>query len=240
MSRRHFGSVCVPLLITALFAGAADAPATKKGPIEIKSWGQVTDPDGDCRVTGTITGTEDFLEIFVPGSYHDLWPDPQGAMNAPRVLRDVPAGDFTVEVRVVAPVLAEKGTEIRRGSAFRAATLLIWQDEKNFIRFDRASLFRDNTTRDFGYLHVYQNGKRTSEATENLRSPKEPCWLKLQRRGEEIAASFSQDEGKTWTDFPPQKAKLNDPLKIGVAALNSSNKPFEARFERLVLAPPQK
>ena len=138
------------------------------------------------------------------------------------------------------PVLAEKGTEIRRGSAFRGATLLIWRDEKNFVRFDRASLFRDNNTRDFAYLHVYQDGNRTAEATENLKIPKQPCWLKLTRTGEQIVASFSQDEGKSWFEFPPQTAKLKEPLKVGVAALNSSNKPFEARFERLIVAPASK
>jgi len=236
MSCRHVACLCVLLCVTVLLSAAADAPTTTKGPRPIEGWGDVIDPDGDCRVTGTV----DFLEIVVPGSYHDLWPDPQGAINAPRVLRAAPAGDFAVQVRVTAPVLAEKGTEIRRGSAFRAATLLVWQDEKNFIRFDRASLFRDNNTRDFAYLHVYQDGKRTAEATQNLKSPKEPCWLKLQRRGEEVVASFSQDEGKSWTDFPPQKAKLTEPLKVGVAALNSSNKPFEARFERLVVAPAER
>src|SRR5688500_15258010 len=122
MSRRYIGVVCVLVvasIVTALFAVAADTPATKPAPRQIEGWGDVIDPDGDCR----ITGTAEALEILVPGSYHDLWPDPQGAMNAPRVLRDVPAGDFAVQVRIPAPVLAEKGTEIRRGSAFRGATL---------------------------------------------------------------------------------------------------------------------
>jgi regulation of enolase protein 1 (concanavalin A-like superfamily) len=235
MSRRHSSAACVGALATivmALFAFAADAPPTTKAG-EIEGWGDVIDPDGDSRVAGTGTS----LEIVVPGSYHDLWPDQQGAMNAPRVLREAPAGDFAVEVGVAGSVAAEKGTEIRRGSAFRAAALLLWQDEKNFIRFDRASLFRDNKRRDFGYLHVYEDGKRTGETTQDLTAPAQPCRLKLQRRGEEIVASFSQDDGKSWNELPPQKAKLKEPLKVGVAALNSSNKPFEARFEGLIVAP---
>jgi|SRR5688572_27744747 len=235
MSRRQLGAACacaVATIVMALFAFAAEAPPTTKAG-EIEGWGDVIDPDGDCRVAGTGAS----LEIVVPGSYHDLWPDAQGAMNAPRVLREAPAGDFAVEVRVAAPVVAEKGTEIRRGSAFRAATLLIWQDEKNFIRFDRASLFRDNKRRDFGYLHVYQDGKRTGETTRDLTAPAQPCRLKLQRRGEEIIASFSEDDGKSWSEMPPQKAKLIEPLKTGVAALNSSSKPFDARFDGLIVAP---
>ena len=54
--------------------------------------------------------------------------------------------------------------------------------------------------------------------------------LRLRRRGDEIYASFGPD-GVRWTSFSPLTAKLNDRLKVGVSAINSSTKPLTAELE---------
>ena len=187
------------------------------------------DPDGDCKVE--LRGGR--LTITVPGTYHDLWQDPQGKMNAPRVLTDAPGPDLTATVKVVGTVLAEPGTEIRRGSAYRAAALVVWQDDNNYVRLDRGCLFRQGNTRHFCYLHVYQNGKRTVDVTETLADATKPVDLKIEAKGGNVTASFSQDGGTTWKSFPRRPARLGEKRKAGVAAINSSNKPFVAEFESL-------
>src|SRR4051812_23154191 len=63
--------------------GADDRPRPA-----IEGWGDVIDPEGDCRV-GLEKGT---LTIAVPATSHDLSVE-AGNMKAPRVLRGVD-GDF--------------------------------------------------------------------------------------------------------------------------------------------------
>jgi regulation of enolase protein 1 (concanavalin A-like superfamily) len=59
-----------------------------------------------------------------------------------------------------------------------------------------------------------------------------PTHLRLERRGGSLYASTSHD-GVRWTPFPPLEARLPDEVKIGVAAVNSSTKPFAAELEGL-------
>ena len=186
----------------------------------IKGWGEVQDPDGDCQVRATDTN----LTIGIPGSLHDLWPK-QGKVNAPRVLQDVD-GDFTVQVTVTTTVKPQNGF-------FRAATLLVVQDDGTFIRFDDAAADRGASGIDFYcYLHVFRNGERL--VNEQLRPLKDaPAVLKLQRHGGDVIASFSQDDGRTWRSFGRKTAQLSERLKVGVAALNNTNSPFTATFADL-------
>src|SRR5688572_5897260 len=132
--------------VTATAFAVAEAPSKKSG-----GWGEWIDPDGDCDVKAEGAA----LLITVPGKPHDLWPEnpkPEVRTNAPRVLRNV-EGDFTVQVKAVDSVKAAKG--------FRAATLLIWQDDKNFVRLDDACTTRPGHPLFFAYYHVFTDGKRT-------------------------------------------------------------------------------
>ena len=56
--------------------------------------------------------------------------------------------------------------------------------------------------------------------------------LRLERRAGRIFASASQD-GVHWTPFPPLDVQLPEEVKLGVAAVNSSTKPFKAELESL-------
>lgn len=190
-----------------------------KKPQEIKGWGQTEDPDADCKISakeGTVTFT-------VPGTSHDLWPGGDRKVNAPRILQDV-EGDFTVQVKVASSVKPENGF-------FRAGTLLIWQDDKTFIRLDSACAHRGGSTFDFYcYLHVFKDKDRL--VNEHLRPLKDqPTDLRLERRGTKIMASFSQDGGKTWKSFAEKTADLPQKLKVGVAAVNGTKNPFTVTLE---------
>src|SRR5438309_1058286 len=79
--------------VAALVCIGTLAAGGEKKPKEIKGWGKVTDPDGDC----TFKEDKGKLTITVPAGFHGL--HPKRAMNAPRVLREV-EGDFTATVKV--------------------------------------------------------------------------------------------------------------------------------------------
>jgi hypothetical protein len=51
--------------------------------------------------------------------------------------------------------------------------------------------------------------------------------LRLERREGVIYASISHD-GRNWAAFLTLEVRLTDELKVGVAAINSSAKPFTA------------
>lgn len=185
----------------------------------IKGWGQTEDPDGDCK----ISAREGKVTFSVPGTAHDLWPGAPGRVNAPRILQDV-EGDFTVQVKVASTVKPENGF-------FRSGTLLIWQDDKTFIRLDSACAHRGGSTFDFYcYLHVFKDQERL--VNEQLRPLKDqPTDLRLERRATRIMASFSQDGGKTWKAFGEKTVDLPRKLKVGVAAVNGTNSPFTVTLE---------
>ena len=207
------------------WAAAAEDPSTPQDTKAIEGWGTWVDPDGDCEVRAE----DDAVVITVSPAVHDLWPEnpePKQRANAPRILRDV-KGDFTAEVKVAGTVLG--------GEFFRSGAMLIWQDERNFVRFERAGSFRDKKPRHYCWLHVFKDGKRVVNLQKEPVKDVETV-LRLERKGGKLVASISQDDGKTFTKYPSQDLALGDGVKVGVAALNASKAEFTVRFEQFKLA----
>jgi regulation of enolase protein 1 (concanavalin A-like superfamily) len=222
-----FGLLPVLLLTLSLItlAAAAADPPTPEDAKAIEGWGTWVDPDGDCDVRAE----DDAVIITVSPAVHDLWPEnpePKQRANAPRLLRDV-KGDFTAEVKVAGTVLG--------GEFFRSGAMLIWQDERNFVRFERAGSFRDKKPRHYCWLHVFKDGKRVVNLQKEPVKDAETI-LRLERKGDRLVASFSQDDGKTFTKYPAQDLALDADVKVGVAALNASKAELTVRFEHLQLA----
>src|SRR5262249_24572468 len=110
-----------------------ELPATYTHGQTIAGWGEVIDPNRDCK----FAGSRDELTITVPGGHHNLHPSaPFQNLSAPRVLQKV-TGDFDVQVRVQ-PFSRPKAITASTGkNSYVGAGFLLWQDEKNFIRFFR-------------------------------------------------------------------------------------------------------
>ena len=217
----------IALVISPPAAGIAD----EVKPFDtIKGWGVVVDPVGDC----TFNHEEGKFTIKVPGAYHDLWPV-KGQVNAPLVLQEV-AGDFTMEVLIEEVTKAEPDTVLpglASTASFHAGSLIIWQDAKNFVRFDRTDMHKDGRATNACYLHVFQHGERTVSLAPIV--PDRPTHLRLTRKGDRVTAAYSQDGAKTWTSLAEQKVKLADKLKAGVSALNSTSRENVVRFADLKL-----
>src|SRR5262249_59238105 len=110
----------------------APAGAEEKKPKTIKGWGEVSDPAGDCKVSEE----KGKLTLTIPGTLHDLNPDHN--MKAPRVLQEV-EGDFRLQVQVEAFPQPEANTSSFDKFSFVSGGLVVWQDEKNYIRAERAA-----------------------------------------------------------------------------------------------------
>ena len=215
------------LLLALVFAlpWSVGRAAGDKPPQKVEGWGELADAGGQAKVRKD--GARVTLEV--PAGSYDLYPENQ-KVNAPRLVQDA-SGDFAVQVKVVGKVMGEKGAEAPgRDVAFNAATLVIWQDENNFVRLDRAGFHKAGKPNHQTYYHVYLDGKRTVHQNRPLAV--KDSWLRLQRKGGKVTAGWSQD-GKTWQSYPEQDVKLADKVKVGVAALNASSKPFAASFEEL-------
>jgi regulation of enolase protein 1 (concanavalin A-like superfamily) len=208
-------------------ATPATQPATQ--PNEVGGWGTLVDPDGACtlRREGDARVT-----LEVPAGTFDLWPE-GNKVNAPRLVQPA-RGDFTIQVKIAGSVMPEKGTEVPgRDITFHAASLVIWQDDGNFVRFDRAAFLKGGRPMSQTYYHINQSAKRTTHLNRPV-APDADVWLRLTRHGDEIRASWSAD-GKRWSDYPAQKATLAADAQAGVALLNASSAPASATFESLEL-----
>ena len=59
-------------------------------------------------------------------------------------------------------------------------------------------------------------------------------WLRVERAGEKLTTSISHD-GKEWSETGVLTAKYPNAVRVGVYAVNSSDKEFVAKFEELKL-----
>jgi regulation of enolase protein 1 (concanavalin A-like superfamily) len=218
--------------LTACFVASADQPTEK--PANFRGWGTLTDPDKDC----TVKEDAGKLTISVPGGTHDL-NQAIGGMKAPRILQDV-AGDFTAQVKISGDFAPGDKAGDPRTLPFNSAGLLIWQDEKNYLRLERNIWWVAQAEKTACYpplIEYYKEGQY--QDTNPMGTLDEffqgrSTWLRLERRGQKVTASYSHD-GKDWTVAKEITVELPKKIQIGVAAVNTSAKPFKAEFEDLKL-----
>src|SRR5688572_12202107 len=114
----RIGGIAFAFVIATLTSTLPAGPA-------LEGWGELVDPDGDCGAR--VNDERSRLVIDVPGKLHDLWPDPRGSVNAPRVMQQAD-GDVTVRVTAAGEVTAKDGTGVAADKRpFRAASLLLWR-----------------------------------------------------------------------------------------------------------------
>jgi hypothetical protein len=229
--RRHviavLGLFCVYLVVAAK---AQDKKADDKKPKEIKDWGEVTDPAGDCK----IEEKDGKLTIKVPGSIHDLFPgqkDEKKRFNAPRVLRDV-EGDFVAYVKVTADW--KPGGKIAEANTFpyNGAGLLVWGEGGEFLRLERNVWMAPAGPVSYITPLYYRDGRQVGAAKSSREEfyKDRSTWLRVEREGEKVTTAISHDSkewmatGELTTEFPKK-------VRLGVHAINSSDAEFVVEFE---------
>lgn len=211
-----------------LRADANADSAIEEKPTNLAGWGAVTDPSGDCA----FTTEKSRLGVKVPGGIHDL--NPNRGMQAPRVLKMV-KGDFVVQVKVTGDFKpGEKAAS--QHSSFNGAGLLVWQDEKNFIRLERNRWYVPAEQKYACYpplLEYFKNGEYQDtdpDSTLDEFFKDRSTWLRLERNGDKLIASYSHD-GKEWTEAKEITVNFPAELSVGIAAINTSEEAFTVEFD---------
>jgi regulation of enolase protein 1 (concanavalin A-like superfamily) len=214
----------IVLLLAAITVGIA-APVKEKKAQTIKGWGTVVDPDRDCKVTldeGKVT-------ITVPITCHDLTYQEDGTKrNAPRILQDL-KGDFRVQVKVRVFPLPQENTSSSGKFSFVSSGLLMWIDDKNFLRLERAA--EGSSQGPFLRVERFENGRPVTN--KNARpSVDNDTWLRMDYKDGKLTYSFSED-GKEWKELHAEELKLPEKVKVGVHAINTTTVTFSPTLEEL-------
>jgi len=197
----------------------------------ISGFGQLVDPIGDC----TVKEANGKVTLTVPGPNRNLSGYFPENNKAPRILQDV-QGDFTATVKVTGDFNPQKR---HKDNAFNGAGLLIWNTERDFIRVERNIWVRPDSKR-LSYTPLIEHWRDGKNMTPRLCTDR-PFWkgkstyLRVKRTGDEFTVSLSHD-GFQWLDMESVSAKLPDKIKVGVAAINNSDKPFKVEFSEFKLA----
>ena len=201
-------------------------------PIVIEGWGRLIDPDHDC----TVKAEQGKLTVNVPARLHDLNPR-NGKLNAPRVLQEV-EGDFVVQVKVSGKFEPGGNSTAPRSVPFNGAGLLVWADEKNYLRLERNMFLVRGTPACYPPLfEVFQDGQyqgTNPPAASGAFFEHESTCFRLERKGHKIAAHYSHD-GKEWTALKEVTVTLPTKVQVGVAAINTSDKPLAVQFDEFEL-----
>jgi len=199
-------------------------------------WGVFDDPDGDCRLL--LDEIRQTATLDVPGRPHVLSAELRwlhGKLNAPRTLRPV-SGDFQVNVHVLGTEQVAGRATTKEYPPYHGGGILVWQDPGNYVRLEIASqIYRGKPPHyvNFEYRHDAQNVSSNGQSADAG-----SAYLRLERKKDEIIASFSTDEER-WVHFPALRVTLAHDLEIGLVGINTATRPLSVRFEgyRLTISP---
>ncbi len=220
----------LPLLVALpLLAVAAPIPKETDAQKLARLFGTPVDPAKDCKFT--LDG--DKLTVTAGKGDHDLSVQ-SNEMNAPRVLKEI-EGDFEMKVKVSATYpKGAKGASEKRTLVFYGAGLLVWDDEKNYVRLEKAYVDRlDGTpTYTYGSWELFAGGewKRQGMQSDFTFETNDTAHFKLSRKGSVFSAAISKD-GKEWKELDPIEAEMGKKLKVGVCAVHICDTAFDAVFE---------
>jgi regulation of enolase protein 1 (concanavalin A-like superfamily) len=202
-------------------------PAPPPPPAKPEFWDLLAGLPGDSQFVTDPTG----LTITIPPTLHVLSPD-LNVKNSPHLLTEV-SGDFTAIVRINGKIQPGTTPLKKLPFTFQGAGLIIWQDEDNYLRMERAAFFSQQKGKVHGVLvEVCKDGKIVATSFKDTRDT--TLTLRLERKGGEARCQYSTD-GKTWLDVKRQEISMPNVIGVGVSASNASPKPYPARFEAFEL-----
>ncbi len=158
--------------------------------------------------------------------------------NAPAALIRVD-GEFVASVEITSE-FDPGGTTISTTTGrhfpftFQGAGLLIWQDEKNFIRLERCK----GSDGGIGLIHrvlveIYKDG-RAAGIYYSKGIPEKPVILAAHRKGTTMQFMFAEPPGHL-TVFKELALDFNPSILVGISASNLSKQPLTAKFDKFSL-----
>lgn len=204
----------------------APEPKAAPKPKELADWGLAIDPDGDCKFT---PDGKKSLTIEVPGTWHDL--NPRGdKLNAPRVVRTV-EGDFSLAVKVTGNFKPNGRSQNPDSVPSNGGGIVVWNHAGNFVRLERIGISREGKAGTF--ILFVEREDFDQRAEHNAAYPGGDCYLRLERKGGQIAGSVSTG-GTGWQKLKPIDTLWPAQLKVGLSAANSNSAPLTVKFEEMV------
>ncbi len=214
-------------------AGLAGAGPVGRPSRAAVAWGTFSNPEGDSDVQ--VDGQR--IVIRVPPGHRDLAVETAPVL-APRLLRQV-TGDFDADVGVEA--LPEPGPPLGQRS-FRGAGILLWQDERTYVRLESATYrVRPSATPyaalqlageiRYALLEARKDGKVAGRySPADVRLGEGPVELRLQRRGRTLLGLVRQAGGE-WRQVGKLDLDLAPSLEIGLAAVNIARSDLRIGFD---------
>lgn len=217
-----------------LWVAEAAAPVQKPG-AKIAGWGEVVNPDGDCKF---FLNKKELL-ISVPAS--DLPRDLAAEINrinAPRVIQPV-KGDFVFQVKVDGRFNPGDVSTQEGRTGYNGGAVILMADPQNVVTLARAVLHRrGGEAMPYANYEMRSEGKvdRIGNANDFPLPDEGPVYLRLERRGQTLTAAVSVDAEK-WNQLPQKELPAAWPadLFIGVTAITTSQFEFNPRFSELQL-----
>jgi regulation of enolase protein 1 (concanavalin A-like superfamily) len=226
----------IVLLLVPLAALAAPVPKETNEQKLARVFGTPVDTNKDCEFAFdgkklTIKAGKGDHALHVTGP----------RTGAPRTLRTV-EGDFTVEV-TAAPGERPQGAKPAmqgRGLTYHSQGLLLWVDDRTYIRFEHAHVDRLNgMVSTYVSWELFKEGEwiRAGVEKDGLLDDTKPTRFRLTRKGNEIRGAWSQDSGKTWNELDALTLDLKEKVQVGVIVNHNTDSPFAATFEEFALTP---
>ena len=219
--------------VVVLFAGvlaAAPPPVQDKNVQRIAGWGEVIDPDNDCKVTEE----KGVLTITVPKTHHDLTYQEDGTKrNGPRVVQ-VTEGDFTFTVTLKGTPPPKNVTSSSGKYTYVSSGVLVWQDEKNFARIERGEICHDGGTGPYTHVELFSDGKSVRGRRVELGDA--DTAVRVTRKDKQF--TFEVDPGaagKNWTTVFSGEYTLEPKIRVGVLALNTTTAEYAPQFSEVDL-----
>jgi tetratricopeptide (TPR) repeat protein len=196
------------------------------------AWGVFVNEDGAARVTAQ----DNRIAIQSAAGAYDLSAEIDN-VNAPRLLRPV-EGDCVAQVTVTRPPRPSASRASARRVAFNGAGLLLWQDDRNYVRLEFAAYVGGTGTVRYALFEQRKNGQPVGGlAQADKRLEDGPAALRLERHDHTLSA-FVRQGGKDWTPIGEFREDLAPKLYVGLAAVNSTQALFLAEFEDFTIFPP--
>lgn len=235
IERRRATIAAAAVMAAAVSIGslnASDLSPNSPAQSSIAGWGDVINPDGDCKVTAT----NGKLTMELPGNDHVIRPERQ-KMNAPRVLQDV-TGEFDLQVKVSGDFFRDAKSVVPGRPPYQDAGLLVWMDDKNNLKLSRARITAQGRTGDYFNLEFRHDGEVgeipfPGEARKVLQA--KTVYLRLQIHSDATTAGVSAD-GKKWITTSLPGEERPEKVHAGVLAENNTSTPLNVAFEEFSLS----
>ena len=217
----------IPWLSLLLCVAGIRLGCAEEGPELIEAWGQVINPGGDSQVR--LDGQSLTID-YGPGP-HGLDAE-SGRMNSPRVLQDL-AGDFSIQVTVDGDLPLPELDGVKTW-AYISGGIVLFQDDKNYIRFERASFTRNGTIWHYANFEQRIEAKRTrmGRFADFPLQPAKPVELRLEVKADTVRA-LVRHVGDEWHDLGIARMKNRDRLLAGVSGVKTDAGRAEVSFRDL-------